>query len=108
MKPFFRAAVLIAIAGIPVGSSFAQAAAPPAASAASATRQLRAFLTADWKYWMAQDPEDATAFGYPGQNAHWPDLSPMAIEGRKRHLEKELADMKAIPRNRLPAGEQLN
>ena len=27
----------------------------------------------DWKYWMAQYPEAATAFGYPGQNARWTD-----------------------------------
>ena len=27
----------------------------------------------DWKYWMTQYPEAATAFGYPGQNARWTD-----------------------------------
>src|ERR1700722_3330135 len=108
MRSLFCVAILLAFAGASAGPASAQAAEPHATSSTNATRRLRAFLTADWKYWMAQDPEDATAFGYPGQNAHWPDLSPAGIEGRKRHLEKELADMKAIPRNQLPAGEQLN
>jgi len=108
MRSLFCVAILLTLAGASPEPASAQAPSSPAANSANAARQLRAFLTIDWKYWMAQDPEDATAFGYPGQNAHWPDLSPAAIEGRKRHLEKELADMKAIPRNQLPAGEQLN
>ena len=38
--------------------------------------RLRAQLDDDWKYWMTQYPEVATALGYPGQDARWTDYSP--------------------------------
>ena len=50
-------------------SVFAQAPAAGNNSSDVATRQLREFLAKDWKYWMHQYPESATAFGYPGENA---------------------------------------
>src|SRR5205085_6290646 len=36
---------------------------------------LHTQLDEDWKYWMTQYPETATAFGYPGQNMRWTDYS---------------------------------
>ena len=49
------------------------------ACAPSSTRgaadALRAQLDDDWKYWMTQYPEAATAVGYPGQNGRWTDYS---------------------------------
>ncbi len=83
----------------------AQGAAP---QNASATQRLRAFLAADWKYWVEQYPENATGYGYPGENDRWTDYSPAAIASRNQHLHKSLAELEAIPRNELPASEQLN
>ena len=51
---------------------------------------LRAQLDDDWKYWMAQYPEIATAFGYPGQNARWTDYSQAAIDARAAYLKRSL------------------
>ncbi len=76
--------------------------------AQNATARLRAFLAADWQYWVEQYPENATAYGYPGENNRWTDYSPEAIAARNRHLHQSLAELEAIPRNQLPASEQLN
>ena len=89
-------------------SLFAQAPAAGNNSSDAATRQLREFLAKDWKYWMHEYPESATAYGYPGENARWSDDSPASIEARNRHLENALKQLKAIPRAELPASEQLN
>src|SRR5215831_13315083 len=57
---------------------------------------LRSFLDEDWKYWMTQYPEAATAFGYPGQNSRWTDYSQTAIDARADYLRKSLARLKTI------------
>jgi uncharacterized protein (DUF885 family) len=87
---------------------FARTAAARTSASDAATRQLRAFLAEDWKYWMQQYPEAATQFGYPGENARWSDDSPASVAGRNRHLREALKQLKAIPRAELPASEQLN
>jgi uncharacterized protein (DUF885 family) len=74
----------------------------------SATVRLRAFLDADWKYWISEYPETATAYGYPGENNRWTDYSLEAIARRNQHLRQSLAELEAIPRNELPPAEQLN
>jgi uncharacterized protein (DUF885 family) len=107
MRHWWLAANLICVAfllAIPVGAQ------TPASAKASggATRELREFLDKDWKYWMHQYPENATVFGYPGENSRWTDYSPAAIEARNRHLKESLKQLKAIPRRELPAAEQLN
>ena len=71
-------------------------------------REFRSFLDADWRRWMDEYPDHATHVGYPGQNDRWIDDSPAGIARRKKHLADSLATLKAIPRNELPAGEQLN
>jgi uncharacterized protein (DUF885 family) len=70
--------------------------------------QLRAQLDADWKYWMEQYPEVATALGYPGQNARWTDYSAAAIGARAGHLKEMAARLAAIDRARLDADGQLD
>jgi uncharacterized protein (DUF885 family) len=88
---------------------FGRAETPSAgAGTGQAVRRLRDFLTDDWKYWMHEYPEAATVFGYPGENDRWTDLSSTSIERRNRHLEESLGVLRAIPRNELPRGEQLN
>jgi uncharacterized protein (DUF885 family) len=73
-----------------------------------AAQKLRAFLEADWQRWMQEYPEVATHVGYPGQDDRWTDDSPAGIAHRKKHLADSLAKLKAIHRNDLPPGEQLN
>jgi uncharacterized protein (DUF885 family) len=74
----------------------------------SASRRLADFLAADWKYWVGEYPENATIFGYPGENDRWTDYSPAAIERRNAHLRQSLAQLEAIPRGQLSAADQLN
>ena len=79
-----------------------------AAASSAATKRLRDFLAADWKYWVGEYPESATIFGYPGENNRWTDYSPAAIESRNQHLRASLTQLIAIPRADLPAAERLN
>ena len=74
----------------------------------TATRRLREFLASDWKYWLGEYPENATVFGYPGENDRWTDYSPVAIDRRNQHLRQSRSELDAIPRGSLPASEQLN
>jgi uncharacterized protein (DUF885 family) len=76
--------------------------------AAEATHKFRAYLDEDWKRWMLEYPETATAVGFPGQNRRWRDDSREGIEARTRHLHESLAKLKSISRETLPAEEQLN
>jgi uncharacterized protein (DUF885 family) len=95
----------LAMAG---GSGAAQKTSGTAARGNAATQRLRDFLAADWNYWISEYPENATLFGYPGENGRWTDYSRQAIVRRNRHLEESLVALDAIPRGELPAGEQLN
>jgi len=70
--------------------------------------ELRAFLEQDWKRWMEEYPELATAVGYPGQNRRWTDDSPAGVAALEKHLHQGLAGLKKINRAALPTGEQLN
>ena len=69
---------------------------------------LRAQLDADWKYWMTQYPETATAIGYPGQNGRWTDYSPPAIDARAGYLKSSLQRLSGIDRAALDSDDQLN
>jgi uncharacterized protein (DUF885 family) len=70
--------------------------------------ELRAFLEQDWKRWMEEYPELATAVGYPGQNRRWTDDSPAGVAEREKHLHQSLEGLKKINRAALPTSEQLN
>jgi len=69
---------------------------------------LRAFLDEDWKYWMAQYPETATAVGFPGQNARWTDYSDNAVAARNEHLRQSVSRLRAIDRTGLEPADQLD
>src|SRR6202521_4571366 len=73
-----------------------------------ASRKFRGYLEEDWKGWMVEYPEFATAAGFPGQNRRWSDDSPAGIEARKKHLRETAATLKTISRASLPRSEQLN
>src|SRR3989441_7942192 len=57
---------------------------------------------------MEQYPETATSVGFPGLNRRWSDDSREGLEARIKHLHESLSGLKAISRDALPAGEQLN
>jgi uncharacterized protein (DUF885 family) len=73
-----------------------------------ASRKFRGYLEEDWKRWMVEYPEQATAAGFPGQNRRWRDDSPGGIETRKKHLHESAAALKAFSRDSLPRAEQIN
>src|SRR5262245_27274884 len=73
-----------------------------------ASEALRALIDEDWKYWMTQYPELATAYGYPGQNMRWTDYSQSAIDERADHLKKASDRLKGINRRQLNPGDQIN
>jgi uncharacterized protein (DUF885 family) len=72
------------------------------------SRKFRLYLEEDWKRWMVEYPELATAAGFPGQNRRWSDDSPAGIEARKKHLHESAAALKGFSRDSLPRAEQLN
>src|ERR1700674_2364950 len=73
-----------------------------------AIRKFRGYLEEDWKRWMVEYPEQATAAGFPGQNRRWRDDSPAGIEARKKHLNDSAAALKVFSRDSLPHAEQIN
>jgi uncharacterized protein (DUF885 family) len=73
-----------------------------------ASRKFHPYLEEDWKRWMVEYPELATAAGFPGQNRRWSDDSPAGIEARKKHLHESAAALKDFSRDSLPRAEQLN
>ncbi|HEV2182033.1 MAG TPA: DUF885 family protein, partial [Candidatus Acidoferrales bacterium] len=106
MKSIFVLAAATLLFSVVVASDVAQTRTSNAAE--NATTRLRTFLASDWKYWVGQYPENATAFGYAGENNRWTDYSPEAIASRNQHLHQSLAELEAIPHNALPVSEQLN
>jgi uncharacterized protein (DUF885 family) len=77
-------------------------------SPVEAASALRALLAEDWKYWMNQYPELATSIGYPGENGHWTDYSPSALDARAAHLKTTMARLSAIDRTQLSADDRLS
>jgi uncharacterized protein (DUF885 family) len=72
------------------------------------TQKFRVYLEEDWKRWMVEYPELATAAGFPGQNRRWTDDSDAGIEARTKHLHESAATLKTFSRGSLPRAEQLN
>jgi uncharacterized protein (DUF885 family) len=73
----------------------------------AAADRLRTQLDEDWKYWMAQYPETATAVGYPGQNARWTDYSQAAIDARAAYLKNSVQRIGSLDRAGLAADDQI-
>ena len=69
---------------------------------------MHAQFADDWKYWMQQYPEVATALGYPGQNMRWTDYSQSAIQARAAYLRNSLNRLNGIGREQLQPENQLN
>jgi len=73
-----------------------------------ASEALRAQFDEDWKYWMTQYPETATALGYPGQNMRWTDYSQAAIDARAGYLRKSSERIHQINRDQLSPEDQVS
>jgi uncharacterized protein (DUF885 family) len=74
----------------------------------SVADRFRSLLDEDWKYWMGQYPETATALGYPGQDSRWTDYSPEAVASRNTYLRGTVARLDGVDRAQLSAADQLN
>jgi uncharacterized protein (DUF885 family) len=86
----------------------AQGAGGGSAAQSDAAKHFRKYLSEDWKKWMQEYPEMATAVGFPGQNRRWKDESQAGFDARVSHLQESLTAIKRIDRATLPAREQLN
>ena len=93
---------------LPDQSSFERDCAKLAAAKESDAKRLHELFKLHWDHTMLENPEFATAVGYPGQNDRWTDMSLVAIERRKRELQAPLRVVKSINRSKLNAGDQLN
>ena len=80
----------------------------PSIFAAGDAARLHQLFEADWAWQMHEFPEMATFSGYPGQNNRWTDLSPSAIEARRRHPQENLDALHSIDRSQLSPEDQLN
>src|ERR1700676_2602079 len=89
------------------GTAWAQTQAPSAAQS-EAANHFRKYLSEDWKKWMQEYPELATAAGFAGENSRWKDESQAGFDARVKHLQESLALIKKIDRAALPPGEQIN
>ncbi len=73
-----------------------------------ASREFRAFLTADWKLWLSEYPELATVLGVPGFNDRWTDESPEGRRHRRDHLESLPASLAHFDRDALGPVDRFN
>jgi len=73
-----------------------------------ASDRWRSQLDEDWKYWMAEYPELATAVGYPDHNARWTDYSPKAIAARADYLRRSAQRLANFDRASLSPADQLS
>jgi uncharacterized protein (DUF885 family) len=73
-----------------------------------AVRDLHALFDSAWQRDLKEDPLQASQYGDRRYNALWPDLSPTAIEKRRRLDLQVLSDLARIPRAALPPAERLN
>ena len=71
-------------------------------------RKLHALMEADWEWRLEQFPTLATEVGDPRYDDRLPDLSPNAIERRKRHNRERVAKIEKIDRSRLSPEDALN
>jgi len=78
------------------------------AQSQSVAERFRMLLDEDWKYWMSEYPETATALGHPGHNARWTDYSPRAISARAAHLRDTLARIQGLDRGQLSPADQVS
>ncbi|MGI8619686.1 MAG: DUF885 domain-containing protein [Gemmatimonadaceae bacterium] len=70
--------------------------------------RLRELFDVNWRYTITEFPEFATYAGYPGQNDRWTDLSPAAVDRRKRAPEVPLRVLRSIDRDALSQADRVS
>ena len=70
-----------------VDTPFEQECAALASRQMTEAERLHELFKLDWARRMREEPEFATAVGYPGQNDRWGDASLEAIARRKHELD---------------------
>jgi len=80
----------------------------PLAASAEAVADLHALFDREWQRDLADNPLYATYYGETRYNDRWPDISPAAQTTREAADARVLEDLARIPRDALPAAEQLN
>ena len=83
-------------------------AASPLRAAPDQAKALTDFLAAEWEYTMQQSPVWASNLGDRRFNDRWDDQSRAAIAARHEHDGAALKRLATIPRDQLPAADQLN
>ena len=83
-------------------------AASPLRAAPDPAKALTDFLAAEWEYTMQQSPVWASNLGDRRFNDRWDDQSRAAIAARHEHDSATLKRLATIPRDQLPAADQLN
>ncbi|MDP9292114.1 MAG: DUF885 domain-containing protein, partial [Verrucomicrobiota bacterium] len=106
--PFRMLLVFIALAGVRADENFAPQYEKLAKAKGNDANRLHKLFDVDWKRTMQENPEFATQVGYPGFDDRWSDMSPEAIEQRKKNLQMPLGVIKAINRAKLSEADQLN
>jgi uncharacterized protein (DUF885 family) len=79
-----------------------------ASAAASDVAALHALFERAWETELADDPNIASSQGDARFNDRWTEVSLAAYAARHRRDRATLAELKQIPRDTLPAAEQLN
>ena len=80
----------------------------PTAALADAVADLHALFDREWERDLSDNPLSATYLGDPRFNDRLPDISPAALAARQAADARVLDDLARIPRDALPAAEQLN
>ncbi len=79
-----------------------------AQSAATEDARLRSFFDREWQWGLEQFPEGATSLGDNRYSDRLTDLSPAALEARKRHTTAALAELQGFHRDRLSPVNRIN
>lgn len=93
-----------------LGAMLCLAALPVFAGAADtgAVASLHALFDSAWERDLAESPVAASLYGDKRYNDRWADVSTAALEKSHQLDRKVLEDLARIPRDQLPAAEQLN
>jgi len=86
----------------------ALAACAPAPSGERAAAEMHALFEREWERDLSENPLLATYRGDRRYDDRWPDLSPQAKAERDAADARVLEQLAGIPRENLPAAEQLN
>lgn len=72
------------------------------------TTRLQRLFALYWDWRMAENPDEATYFGYPGLDDQWPDLSPEAVKRRADLTTQFLQTLESIPHKHLIGEDQIS